>query len=301
MSIALVAALGAALCWAASGIISVGPVRAVGALTFLRLRLLLIFVAMAIVTSLMGGWQSVDPTQWGLLAASGLIGIAIGDSALFWALGRMGPRLNSVVFATNAPMTALLGWTLLDEPLSLASAGGILLVTVGVMMAVAYRDNRTTGSQNTSQSGKLTGSLLAGVIACLIGALCQAIGTLIAKPAMATGIDPVAASTIRVGTAALVLGLGLALPGQRAGLRNAFVPRTFGVIALSGLVGVGFGMTLLMVGLRHGDAGLVATLSATSPVLILPMLWAFERRRPGIGAWAGAGLAVIGVAVILNR
>jgi uncharacterized membrane protein len=60
-------------------------------------------------------------------------------------------------------------------------------------------------------------------------------------------------------------------------------------------------MTLLLFALSGGKVGIVSTLSATSPVLILPMLWATTGERPAQGAWAGAALVVAGMALIFLR
>ena len=46
------------------------------------------------------------------------------------------------------------------------------------------------------------------------------------------------------------------------------------------------------------DVGIVTTLSSTTPILILPMVWAVYRRMPGPLAWVGAALAVVGTALI---
>jgi drug/metabolite transporter (DMT)-like permease len=71
---------------------------------------------------------------------------------------------------------------------------------------------------------------------------------------------------------------------------------------LSGILAMGIGMTLLLFALSGGKTGIVATISATSPVLILPMLWLRTGERPAAGAWAGAALAVAGMALLfLNR
>jgi drug/metabolite transporter (DMT)-like permease len=51
-----------------------------------------------------------------------------------------------------------------------------------------------------------------GVLVGLLGALSQAIGSLIARPLMATGIDPLAASMLRVAVAALCLTALTQLP-----------------------------------------------------------------------------------------
>ena len=295
--LANLAALGAAFCWAAGGFIAIGPVRVIGAVAFNRLRMCLVSVGLALAATLLGRWGTLDAGAVLLLALSGAVGIVLGDTALFWALGRLGPRRNSVVYATNAPLTALLGWLALGEGLGPWTAGGIALVTTGVMLAVFFRQGEATAHDWE----KVRGPIAVGVGVCLLAALCQAGGTIIAKPAMAAGADPVAASAVRVGTAAvLLLAMGL-LPGQAMNLRAALQPRILIQIAGSGLLGLGIGMTLLLVGLAHGTAGVVATLSATSPVLVLPMLWALTGKRPGAWGWAGAVLAVLGVVLIVNR
>jgi len=60
-------------------------------------------------------------------------------------------------------------------------------------------------------------------------------------------------------------------------------------------------MTLLLYALSGGKVGIVSTLSATSPVIILPMLWLRTGERPAAGAWAGAALVVAGMALLFLR
>lgn len=293
--IANMAALGAALCWAAGGLIAIGPVRALGSVAFNRLRLLVVATGLLTAATLLDGWHTLDTGAVLTLALSGMLGIVMGDLALFWSLSRLGPRRNVVIYAANAPLTALLGWIVLGEALGSWTALGILLVTAGVMLAVALR----SGSTHAWEA--VQGNLLAAVGVCLVAACGQAIGSVIAKPVMAAGADPVAAAAVRVATAALALtAIGL-LPGQRLGFGPGLTPRIALLVAGNGFIGVGLGMTLLLVGLAHGNAGVVATLSALSPVLILPMLWGWTGQRPAPGAWIGAAVAVAGVALIVNR
>ncbi|WP_049976183.1 DMT family transporter [Azospirillum sp. B506] len=311
--IANMAALGAALCWAAGGLIAIGPVRVLGSIAFNRVRLTIVATALLVATTLMGGWQTLDAGAALTLALSGLLGIVVGDMALFWSLSRLGPRRNVVIYAANAPLTALLAYALLGEALGPWTILGVALVTLGVMLAVALR----SGSTHSWEA--IQGSLLAGVSVCLLAAVGQAAGSIIAKPVMAAGADPVASAAVRVTTAALMFTAIGALSAMRGGtaatagggrsdrlLAGLFVPRGLTPklmlqIAGNGLLGVGLGMTLLLVGLAHGNAGVVATLSALSPVLILPMIWLLTGQRPSLGAWAGAAVAVAGVALIVNR
>ena len=64
---------------------------------------------------------------------------------------------------------------------------------------------------------------------------------------------------------------------------------------------MGVGMTLVQFALIGAKAGVVATLSSMSPVLILPVLWGLYRRRPAAGAWLGAVMAVTGSALLFLR
>ncbi len=301
MLIANLAALGAALCWAAGGLIAIGPVRAIGPIAFNRLRMTCAFLGLAVATTALGTWNTLDLHAAAILALSGAVGIVAGDTALFWALGRIGPRRNSVIYAMNAPLTALLAWVVLGEAMGPWTALGIALVTAGVMLAVFFRSGASSQNNGSHDWESVRGRLLIGVAACFVAACCQAVGSIIAKPVMAGGADPIAAAAVRVGTSGLLLFAGGLLPGQRFGFGATLTPRLVGQVAVNSFIGLGLGMTLLLIGLAHGNAGIVATLSATSPVLILPMLWVLTRQLPGPGAWAGAAVAVLGIALIVNK
>lgn len=60
-------------------------------------------------------------------------------------------------------------------------------------------------------------------------------------------------------------------------------------------------MTLLLYALQGGKVGIVGTLSALSPVLILPVLWATTGARPSATSWLGALIAVAGMGLIFLR
>ena len=91
MLIAELAALGAAFCWALGGLISIGAIRKLGPLAFNRLRMLLVFLMLAGVSLLTGEWREFPLDTIQMLMVSGLIGIFLGDTALFGSLQRLGP------------------------------------------------------------------------------------------------------------------------------------------------------------------------------------------------------------------
>ena len=58
------------------------------------------------------------------------------------------------------------------------------------------------------------------------------------------------------------------------------------------------GMSLLLIALQKADAGIVATLSSTSPIMILFLLWIFTKKVPTFAAWIGTLVAIFGTALI---
>ncbi len=63
---------------------------------------------------------------------------------------------------------------------------------------------------------------------------------------------------------------------------------------------MGVGMTLLLYALSGGEVGIVSTLSATTPVILLPVLWWQTKEFPAIGAWVGAFLVIVGCSLIFT-
>ena len=91
---------------------------------------------------------------------------------------------------------------------------GIVLTAAGIALAILYC-NRGKASEGLEA---IKGSLSVGVAISLGAATGQALGILIARPLMTSGIDPFVASLVRVGVAAACLSVLLQLPfeGVRA-------------------------------------------------------------------------------------
>lgn len=290
-------ALGAAACWAVTGLLSAPQARHLGAFAFTRWRMGLVFALLLPLAWGRGGLQSLAGGQLALLVLSGLVGIFIGDTALFASMNRLGPRRTGVLFATHAFFSAVLGFLFLDERMGVQAMAGGVLIVAGVMTAIAWG----TRKDESHALEALKGHWPTGVALGALAALCQASGAFIAKPVMAAGADPVAATVVRVGATygAHVLlwwaGVGVA----RA--QGAMTLRVLGWVSLSGLIGMGLGMGLILWALQSGDVGMVGILSSVSPILVLPLLWLYLGRAPARGAWWGAAMTVGGTALVLLR
>ena len=290
-------ALGAAACWAVASVMSVMQSRHLGAFAFTRWRMAMVAVMLWAVVAVQGNWHSFDGHAWGIMAVSGLIGIFIGDTALFSAINRLGPRRAGVLFATHAAFSAALGFALLEERMSLQALVGGLLTLAGVMLAILLgRHKDETHAWEADQ-----GHVGLGVALALLAALCQAVGSLIAKPVMVQQVDPIMASAVRVTVATAAHAVLLLTGFQAARASQAPTLRVLAQTGLNGFIAMGIGMTLVLLALEKGDVGMVAILSSVSPILVLPLLWLQLKRAPAPGAWLGAVLTVVGTALILWR
>ena len=202
------AALGAAICWAVTGILSQSAAQALGPFGFNRLRQAMVAVMLGVIVLATGRWHGIEMDDLWRLSLSGVIGIFLGDTLLYVALIRLGPRRAGALFALNAPMAAVMGWLFLGEALSPLAALGVALSTVGVAMAVLGRAGRSGGHRFEAVRGSVWIASGYGLLA----AAGQALGSLIARPVMAQGFDPYAASLIRVSVAVACLILLMALP-----------------------------------------------------------------------------------------
>lgn len=291
-----IAALAAAALWAVTGLIATTPSQHLGAIAFNRYRMLMVFAVLAAYVTVVPGWGSIGSAHLLPLILSGFIGIFLGDTALFLSLNRLGPRRTAMLFSLNAPISALLGWIILGETLSGQALAGVLVAFAGVILAIGFGKRRS----QLHQWEAIKGPLWIGLVLGLAAALSQSVGSLIARPIMEAGVDPVAASALRIGVAAFGLTLIAALPTPMV---KAQRPMTLGVgigVAMTGIMGMGIGMTLILFALSGGEVGIISTLSATTPAIQLPLLWARTRECPALGAWIGAALVVIGCALIFG-
>lgn len=290
-------ALTAAVCWAVGSLISAPASAHLGAFAFTRWRMAcasLILWSLAIGS---GSWQSLPVDQLWLLALSGVIGILIGDTALFASMNRLGPRRAGVLFATHALFSALLAYLFLGEKIWGWTLLGSGLLVTGVMSAILF------GKRSAEQHHWETSShqLGIGIGLGLLSALCQAVSTLMLKPLMETDIDAIAASAVRMTTALLCHLILLWLGFKVARVYRPMTGKVLAMVAFNALLSMGIGMTLILQALKQGDAGIVAMLSSVSPVVVLPLLWLVYQRRPAVGAWLGAALTVAGTVLILKH
>ena len=128
----------AALCWAVASLISADVTRTIGGLAFNRLRLFFVSIMLISYTFYLDTWDTINQEFLITILLSGIIGIFLGDTLLFVALQKIGPRRNNILFSLAAPFTVILNIVFLNEIMSLINLVGCIIVFFGVVVAIAY-------------------------------------------------------------------------------------------------------------------------------------------------------------------
>ena len=290
-------ALAAAFSWTLAGVFGHKPAVTLGSVQFNRIRMVVSMVFLLGYCLIAGKTITIESRDFWLIFFSGLIGAAGGDYFLFKTMQRLGPRRTGILFAANAPIAAILGWVFLSEALSPKMILAIALGFGGIVLAVIYGKRRDLAHIWEN----ITPPLWIGIVFGLLAALGQAIGVMLMRPVMEGGMDPAVAGFFRVIVAVVVFWAILPIEKINGRWPKVFWPdRGLWVHILgNGFFGMAFGMALLLKALETGSVAVVSILSATSPLMMLPFVWAKTRLIPPIGAWIGAVLVVVCSAMLI--
>ncbi len=284
----------AAFCWSVSSLISADIARNIGGLAFNRIRLFFVSLMLIAFTIYQDTWDTIHTDLFFTIIISGIIGIFVGDTLLFIALQKIGPRRNNILFSLAAPFTVMLNIFFLNEVMTFVNLLGCLIVFFGVVIAIAYGNS----NDQIHRWEIVQGSLKVGIILSVGAALCQSIGLILMKPVLNAGADPIASAAIRTSISLFFISFTFLLNSENFSPKKKITLKIILQSVLSGFIGMALGMSLLLIALKNADAGIVATLSSTSPILILFLIWLLTKKIPSLGAWFGTILAIMGTGLI---
>jgi len=234
------------------------------------------------------------------IGLSGVVGLAVGDAALFRAFTKIGPRRAMTVMALAPVFTAVLAWAALGERLGLQALLGVAVVIGGVVLAARGRD------PGGGAFGALPKDLLrVGLLFALVGALGQGVGTVFVKLGMGSGgggVDPLGATLVRVSWAAAAYWL-VVFPRQdlrelRARLRDG---RGVAALAVAIVLGPFLSVWISLVAIKNTEAGVAQVLLGMVPIFVILPSWLVYRDRPSAFALCGVVLAVAGGVLLFLR
>lgn len=290
-----IAALTAAFFWGFGAFLFENAGIRIGALATNLMRLLLACLLLSLTLFILQGnflplHASSHSVYW--LGISGLVGLALGDGALFYAIVILGPRLSILLLSLAPPFTAVIAWLFLGEQLGLYAILGILLTFCAIIWVVSEPHGKE----------HIRGSKAVGVLLGLIGALGQGLGVVLAKQGLTTELDALSATQLRMVPATVVMWLFAVVIRQAKPTIVAMKNKRAALAVLGGAVfGPFIGVWLSIVAVKHTEAGVAATLLATVPILIIPLEFFIHQRKPSMRALLGTAVAIVGIALIFMR
>jgi drug/metabolite transporter (DMT)-like permease len=227
-----------------------------------------------------------------MLGASGFLGFFVSDLCLFKAFLLIGPRLALLVTSLTPPIAVLISWVFDGKNLGLLEWLAMGVTLAGVLWVVL---EQREGDEHPHSRRQLRNGLYLAFVATAT----QAVGMVLAKNGVGD-FDPSGSATIRVlgalvGYVPLITILGRWQPVLTATRHGQAM-----LILLGGaIIGTVVGISMCMLALQNCHVGVVTTILATIPVMILPFSAYLYGERVSPRAIGGAMVAAAGVALLM--
>ena len=157
--------------------------------------------------------------------------------------------------------------------------------------------NRTDATPVTAPAATSGSRLAAGLAFAVVSATTFGLSGPLARPLLESGWSPGAIVLVRISLAALaVLPFGLLALRGRWGLvrRNAALIVLYGAIAVAGAQFCYFSAV------QHMQVGPALLIEYTAPAAVVVWMWVRHGQRPGPLTLLGAGVAVLGLVLVLD-
>jgi drug/metabolite transporter (DMT)-like permease len=284
------AALLVAVFWTITALAFESAGRRVGSLAVNILRLVLGFVFLSIFSLIHRGIPfpaDASRENWLWLSLSGLAGFVLGDLFLFKSYTVIGSRLSMLIMTLVPPITALAGWIIIGERLTLMHCLGMTLTFSGIVLAIFSRKGK---GQKLYLKLSPTGILYA-----LGGAVGQALGLVLSKFGMKE-YDPFSATQIRIIAGITGFSVLISLMGRWERVKAALHNRE-GMTALSlgAFFGPFLGVSFSLIAVKYTSTGIASTIMALVPVFIIVPSVLLNNEKVAISEILGAMVSVGGV------
>jgi drug/metabolite transporter (DMT)-like permease len=293
-------ALLAALSWTANSILFSAAGRRIGAISVNALRIVIAVVLLGTTHIIFFGTilPAANSDQWFWMGVSGIIGLGLGDFALFAAFVVIGPRKSLLLMSLAPVCSALGGYLILGEVLGAWAVLGIAITLVGIIIVIMDKEDQDSA---TSKKWSMYGIALG-----VMGAVGQGIGLVISKYGMINVADnpsvplhSLSATFIRMFIGAIFVWIVVLAIGKLPELKRSFADRRAVKLTSGGaFVGPFIGVWLSMVAVTYTHVGIAMTLMSLMPIFIIPVVWFLYKEETSCRGIFGALVAVLGVAIL---
>jgi drug/metabolite transporter (DMT)-like permease len=253
------AALGVSVCWTLSALFFEKAGYKIGSLSVNFIRLLFAIGFLGITTFFTRSLifpSDATAYQWFWLGLSGFVGFFLGDMLLFKSYTIIGSRTATLLMSLAPMLTAIIGWFMLDEVLSIKNIIAMVISLSGIIIAISNRKMRLNYP-------------IKGILLAFGGALGQASGLILSKKGMGH-YDPVASTQIRALFGLLSFGILITVLRRWDKLGNAFRHTSaLKSVTVGSIFGPFIGVALGLFAIQQTKTGIASTLMALVPIFII--------------------------------
>lgn len=197
--------------------------------------------------------------DWIIVAASGVLGIAVADTLFFQCLNLLGAGLSAIVDCLYSPMVMLLSWLILMERLTIKQIGGAVLVVAAVMVA----------SFKAKEAGVGFREIMLGILVGAGAMFLMGFGIVLMKPVLQKE-SVFWVAEIRLLAALITLLIFLSLKKERRQLTASLFDRRNWRFAFPGtILGNVISMTVWVAAFKLTDTISAAILNQTNTIFIV--------------------------------
>ena len=233
-----------------------------------------------------------EASMW--LMFSGIVGFGIGDIALFMALSKIGSRLTILInFCTATLVGALSDSIWLGDSIKTENLIYICFIFAGLSIAL-YPKNLRLITANSYKTGILA-AIIAGVGQGMGASISRHANTIADYSNLSIGGTSQAFQRVFAGSALLLIIFIYRRLKGRPETRVRINKKPIHWLILASLFGPVIGVSCFQASLMTMTSGESMAIVATSPIILIPLAFVFEKDRPTILSVIGGAFAVAGV------
>ncbi len=292
MGIGEISAIATAFCWSISASYFESCGKKIGSFNLNMTRLIFGLIFIMTYNLLVNGM--IFPTNASsetimLMAISGFIGIFLGDLLLFEAFVLLSARITLLIFFAVPPLTSLLSFIFLDDIMNIKEVVGMVVILLGIYLVVSKKD--TSKSKGTVSKK--------GLLFAIGATFLQAVGNVFSKSAV-VDYNPFLSAEIRLIAGLLAFVVLYTVKGHWKIYLETFKDKKVLLhIGIGSFFGPFLGIALTLVSLQYLNAGISATLTSMSPIILIPYVALIKKEKITKYDIIGTIVAFLGLIIIL--
>lgn len=279
-------ALAAAFGWVGSSVFLERASKETGTLAVNLIRLVIAMLFLGVITYVKRGLilpLDVTKESFKFLSISGLFGLFLGDFFLYKSYIKIGPRITLLVMTFSPIAVSILSFFILGEKIEGFKVLGMLLTIIGIAIVILKKKNDKEFSK-------------VGFIYALLAMLGESLGIVFTRLG---SIDYDSFATIQVRTIPAILAfiVYISLKKEWSNIKEGILNKKGMIYIVLGTIVATLGVTALVEAMKYANVGIVSTLAATSPILIIPISIIFFKEKVSILEGIGALISFVGITI----